>query len=61
MGCEISEEKVLIRGDEEVGCADVAVVNIEMLVDCEGAEDHLVDEPKFLLLAKGGVGLKTLL
>jgi len=35
----------LIGGDEEVRGADVAMVDIEMLVNCEGAEDHLVDEP----------------
>ena len=45
MGCEISEEEVLVGGDEEVGCPYVTVVDVEVLMYCEGAEDHLVDKP----------------
>lgn len=48
MGCEISEEEVLVGGDEEVGGANIAVVDIEVLMDCESAEDHLVDEPNWV-------------
>lgn len=48
MGREVSEEEVLIGGDEEVGGSDVAVVDIEVLVHCEGAEDHLVDKPNWV-------------
>jgi hypothetical protein len=45
MGCEISEKEILVGGGEKIGSANVAVVDIEMLVDCEDAEDHLVDKP----------------
>ena len=48
MGREVSEEEVLIGGDEEVGGPDIAVVDIEVLMHCEGTEDHLVDKPNWV-------------
>lgn len=48
MGCEISEEKVLVWGDKKIRGSNVAVVDIEVLMHCEGTEYHLVDKPNWV-------------
>jgi hypothetical protein len=45
VGGEVGEVEVLVAVDEEVGGADVTVVDVEDVVAGEHCEDHLVYHP----------------
>ena len=48
VGGEVGEEEVVVGGEEEVGSADVAVVDVEDVVDGVHGEHDLVDDPDWM-------------
>jgi hypothetical protein len=45
--CKIGQNQIVIGSDEKVGSSDVAVVNVEDLVDGVDCEDDLIDDPNY--------------
>ena len=47
VGGEIGQVEIVVPVDEEIGGADVAVVDIEDVMAGEDGEDDLVDDPDY--------------